>query len=330
MGNLAIFPSHQINSINFERELLFYDCILIDKVVQKTKLENEKFVEEMLNFIKTENLPTENAENNLRQISQNIKNIDILIESRLVIEADLDIKGALSKSPHLINTVTTECQNIINRIEGNNRDFENHLKNEGLSSFQAIENFHKIQSDGKRLRAEMAARIKQILISDKLKTENVYAIVDSLFTDNSKENKKNNVIRLVLENFPVPCGEISLEQLVEVKQDLDFKERFHELKNWINDMTNSDLSLIEIKEKLEYLIVQYKKRIELHKLKYQKGTLQTITQVVFGALENVAKLNFTKAYDTILSISKSKTEFLEKELDIKGREISYLVKLENL
>lgn len=135
---------------------------------------------------------------------------------------------------------------------------------------------------------------------------------------------KTDVIHIALNTLPIPSELVPWEEIIEYRNDPDARGKFLGLKSWINEMTKSSLPPVEIKDKLEWLLYDYRKHMELHKLKVNMGVLETI--IVTGAeiIEDVVKFNWSKAAKVLFSVKHRKVALLESELNNPNREIAFL------
>lgn len=137
---------------------------------------------------------------------------------------------------------------------------------------------------------------------------------------------KSNVLQTVIKFLPIPSDETPWEQIIEFKNDNDSKSKYLALKNWINETARGELPLNEIEEKLEYLLDQYEKQVQLHKMKYHKGILETLVMTTAEVAENLAKLKFSKIAQLAFSMKNRKLSLMEEEMKAPGKEVAYISK----
>lgn len=143
--------------------------------------------------------------------------------------------------------------------------------------------------------------------------------------------KKHDIIQIILKKFPIISDDISIEQIIEFKSDSDTKLRYFELIDFITNISYSKFSIKEIEEKIEFLLHQYKTGLELQKIKYNTSILETFCITSLQIIENLAKLKFSDAIKPIFDLTKKKINLIEAERQLKGRELSYIIKIgENL
>lgn len=141
--------------------------------------------------------------------------------------------------------------------------------------------------------------------------------------------KKSQVVNIVIESMPLVHPDTPIEHIIEFKQNEENYNRFLRLRDWVNEMVNSNLPENEIKEKLEFHISEYERYMKLHRIKYKRSILKTILFATPEILENVAKFNFSGIGKTLFTISESNVDLLSAELEAPGRELSYIIKAQN-
>ena len=63
--------------------------------------------------------------------------------------------------------------------------------------------------------------------------------------------KKNEVVQITLNALPIPDDSISWEQIIEYRSDPDTNGKFLALRNWMNEVAQSNLTAVEIEDKFE-------------------------------------------------------------------------------
>jgi hypothetical protein len=154
-----------------------------------------------------------------------------------------------------------------------------------------------------------------------------FPIVSEYPVISHKEAKRSQVVNLVINQFPQIDSSVKWEQIVEFKQDPDSVAKYLALRNWINEILKSNRDIHEIEEKLEYLLNNYQRHMELHKMKYNKSNLELVVTSSLEILENIARLKFSKIAKTLFSFKENELELLEAELKAPGNELAYIDKI---
>lgn len=137
---------------------------------------------------------------------------------------------------------------------------------------------------------------------------------------------KGNVVQVVLKSIPVPDESVSWEQIIEYRSDSDSQSKFLALRHWISEVARAELTPAETEEKLQYLVDQYQQHLNLHRMKTNVGTLETIVTTSAEVLGNLVSFKWGKAAQTLFAIKRRKMALLEGELTSPGREVAYIVK----
>lgn len=142
-------------------------------------------------------------------------------------------------------------------------------------------------------------------------------------------DKKVDVVQLVVNQMPFPDDDVPWEAIVDYKLDKDSRSKLLGLRNWISEISQTTSTAHEIEDKLEYLIDQYEKHLIFHKLKYRKGTLETLITSGAEIIENIAHLQFSKLVQFPFRLRNQRLSLMEEELKAPGRELAYIAKLSN-
>jgi hypothetical protein len=140
--------------------------------------------------------------------------------------------------------------------------------------------------------------------------------------------EKSDVIQIVLKALPIPDESTPWEQILEYRSDPDSYGKFLDLRNWMNEISRGVLTPIEIEQKLEHLISQYQRRMAVHKMKTNTGTLKTFIVTSLEILEDLAHLNFGKVTKTLFSFKHRQIALIEGELTSARSEVAYVIKTE--
>jgi len=140
------------------------------------------------------------------------------------------------------------------------------------------------------------------------------------------ENIKTDVLNIVIENIPTPDESVTWEQILDFRNDPDSQGKILALRNWINKTARSGASYNEIQDELEFLLYNYERHMELHKMKHNVDTFEAIVVTTAEVLEGIAKLNLADSVRKLFSIKHRRVELLEAELNNPGAEIAYIYK----
>ncbi len=178
---------------------------------------------------------------------------------------------------------------------------------------------------------QLEARTNAMILNRKHKDEFVPLIRRSY--KNFKEDeyfRKASVLSVIINQFPATTEELSADKLHELKNDNVASLKLSRLRNWAVEVTNSKLSEKEISQKLDYLLNEYKNQLDLHKIKYELGVIETFVTTSLEVLENIVKLNFSKAAKVLFDLKRKELTLLEEEEKLIGKEVAYLQLIEQV
>ena len=92
-------------------------------------------------------------------------------------------------------------------------------------------------------------------------------------------------------------------------------------------MTKESVDINELRDEVEYLVLERESLLRLHELKIGAGTLETVLTAGASVIENVAKLKLSSAVKALFTASHKRIELLEAEQMAPGKEIAYITRL---
>jgi hypothetical protein len=140
------------------------------------------------------------------------------------------------------------------------------------------------------------------------------------------QQPSTDVADIVLDKLPMPSELTPWEAILDFKADTDAQGYLQGLKVWMVDLARQKLSVNEASEKLDWLLFQHKKHLEMHKLSYRWGTLGGTFVAAAEVLEDLAKIKWGKAAGAVVSIFDKRVELMKAELSNPAKEVSYIVK----
>jgi hypothetical protein len=295
---------------NWKRDTLFFDQILVWNIKNS------------LNFF------------HVLGWSDLVRELEFLIKNEIIL--DLYNSKTNSKFQSLNNEQKVELATALDLSELQNiLSSEREMKEvlERIKSIVKSENINEIQKG--------LDKYLQIFLNTDPRTRSFSAIIGELenFTtipilknfesfDFPAKNHglKQDIVKLVINAMPTPNEDVSWEQILDFKSDSDSRSKFLAIRNWINEVSISNLKLNEIQEKLEYLIDQYEKHMRFHNLKSKKGILEAIVITSAEIAENLAKLKVGELAKGLFSIKNKQLYLMEEEMKAPGREVAYISK----
>jgi hypothetical protein len=135
-------------------------------------------------------------------------------------------------------------------------------------------------------------------------------------------SRKETVLKIALNQFPIPGPKNAWEDLLSFRQDMHGKQ-WH-FRRFLRDLASRKQTEKEIKDDLEWTLFQYSEAMKIHKLKAGTTLVEVFIIPAMKVLENVSDFKFSEALEAILSIKKRKIELMETEMRAPGRECAYV------
>jgi len=142
--------------------------------------------------------------------------------------------------------------------------------------------------------------------------------------DIDAEVTRDSAVRLTLREFPIPSDVTPWEGIQEFRCDKEARDRFWELKKWMNKAGKSGLKQYEVQDELRGLINDYNKSMSLHKLKQQTGTFEVVVTTTASVAEDLVKFKWSSAIKSIFQVRKQDIKLLEDESNLPGKEVAYI------
>jgi hypothetical protein len=139
-------------------------------------------------------------------------------------------------------------------------------------------------------------------------------------------SRKSEVARVAINKLPIPDETTPWEQIMDFRNDANNQSALLNLRRWIRKISSENLSAAEIEEELEWLLNEYERNINLHRIKSNTNAIEVFVKTPLELLENLLTLKFSKLADPLFAIKKRKISLLEAELQAPGREVAYILK----
>ncbi len=271
--------------------------------------------------------------NSLRDLGndQMVSDLEFLLRNNLVIDIDeyVDLKKeGVKKAFNGLDEL--EREKLVNKIrEGLKINKNITAAIESFGDFDDIDIATNLKI--KELifqRCDIQDRISSITF-EKLTNFTAVPLVQNQFSFESNlqgESLKKDVIEMIINRMPTPDKNTPWERIIDFKSDSDSKSKFLELKNWLNEVATISLKPSEVEEKLEYLLNQYERHMQFHKMKCHKGILETIVTTTAETAEDLVKLKWGQMAKSLFSIKNKKLYLMEEEMKAPGREVAYISK----
>jgi hypothetical protein len=133
-----------------------------------------------------------------------------------------------------------------------------------------------------------------------------------------------DVEHVTINAMPEPSETTPLEAILDFRKDPEARRKFVALRRWMARMAKANTPQRELTDELEWLLHEYETYMQLHKMKLEKGVLESVITGAAGMAEDFVKIKWGELAKIPFSISKRKIDLLESELNAPGREIAYV------
>lgn len=278
-----------------------------------------------------------------KQSPEAIADLNWLLENEILVERNSADKVKIENTEYenLMAVSETHVKQIFNSLfdidldellnSKNRKDYKNLLRNK-------IGSLKKLTKEDIKKKAETEEFKESVILAQMILTrmkcvelrelENLDAlpILPIKISGNKDAVDKNDVFEIVINSLPIPSDSTPWEQILEFRNDADSYSKFLALRNWINETARGELSPIEIEQKLEYLLDQYRQHMKLHKIKTNTGLLETVVVTGGEVLGNLITFQWGKSAKALFALKNRKIALLEGELTAPGNEVAYIIK----
>lgn len=133
------------------------------------------------------------------------------------------------------------------------------------------------------------------------------------------------VLKVVLNNLPIPDGQTHWERILEFRSDTESRSKFLALRNWMREISRLSLPQYEIDEKLEYLLDDYENHLKRAGITCNTGRLETLIVPTAELIGNLAGFKWGEAAKMLFSLKKQEIALMETERNSPGREIAFIL-----
>jgi hypothetical protein len=235
----------------------------------------------------------------------------------------------------MVRDIHTNADSELNRYL---KDYRNHQKKDKELESKFLTSLHNTNTDpmdtirlffeGALAMMDASDTLSRILSVQLRKSHNMdaHALVKSSSLSSNSSIGAHTTLGIVLNAMPVPSESVSWEQILEYRSDPDSWTKFLSLRNWMNEVARANLTPIEVEQKLEYLMNQYQRHMEVHKMKTSVGTLETVVTATAELAEDLVKFKWGKIAKGLFAFKQRKVALLEGELKAPGAEVAFIVK----
>jgi len=132
------------------------------------------------------------------------------------------------------------------------------------------------------------------------------------------------IVRVVMENLPLPGDGTPWEAIVDWRSDKDAHEQYLAIRSWIASLARGGFSEVDVHEEIASRLATYERYMSIHHKKMTRSRVEAIVLPLAEVLESLAHLRFSDAAKTLFRLYREETQILEAELAAPGREVAYI------
>lgn len=136
---------------------------------------------------------------------------------------------------------------------------------------------------------------------------------------------RDTVVRLTLNNFPIPKDSTSWENILDFKKDKDSTEKFYRLKNWMNAISKKEMKVYEVEDELNDILGAYENHMKYHDMRTTYSAVDVLVNIPLEFAQNLIRLKFSDAFKAIVKIKQEKIKLLSEERKAIGSEVAYII-----
>jgi len=306
IGFLSIEPWYILEETPIAADILYFDKLMYSS----SSIEIAEFV--------CSKLPMRPIDKDLVRRKRN--ELDMYMKSGLVCEYSVD---DFKKDYSIFHSIK-EASELGKYLIYN--DFENPYLNNNNPKDKLLGSLSSLREI-----VELKSRIFSIINNSK-STDYYIPIIREKYRQTliTKKLDISDAISVVLNRFPIINLDINIEKIIEFKSDPDTKIKLSRLRNWITEISKSEISIKEMEEKLDYLLLEYSNHMNLHRIEYDFGKVETLVTTSLSFIENLAKLKLSEASKVIFDLNRTEIRLLKAENSAPGKEVAFINKLNKI
>jgi hypothetical protein len=306
IGFLSFEPWYILEETPIAKDILFFDKLMFSSA----SIESAELV--------CSNLPLRPQDKDL--VKRKLKEIEKYIKAGLMYEYSAND----FKNDYSIFHAIDETKELSKYLLDN--DFDNPIldkNNPKDNLFGSLSSLREI--------VELKSRIFSIINNSK-SSDHYIPIIREKYKKTLITEKLDisDAVSVVLHKFPIINENMSLENIIEFKSDPNTKLKLGRLRNWITEVSHTNMSTREMEEKIEYLLLEYSNHMDLHKIEYHIGKFETLVTASLSFLENIARLNLSEASKVIFDLNRTELRLLKAENEAPGKEVAFINKLKEI
>jgi hypothetical protein len=150
----------------------------------------------------------------------------------------------------------------------------------------------------------------------------------SSFEQDDEHPNKQDVLKITVAALPLPDKDVSWEQILEYRNDLNSLNRFLDLRNWINETARGEFSFSEVQQRLGSVLKRFRKQMEFHRFKTVTAAFEAF---VTTNSDNLFSFHgSTSLIGASCSVEQRQLALFKNESPAEGGVIAYVLDAESL
>ncbi len=305
MSRIAIYRLDALKKLQEHLDLkhivLFFDKIYIDEPTYK--------------FNEVDKITYKLSETTWSAYKEQDQLFKYLIDEEIIHIQKFKLTSDINSLSDAEKEIFEETKTKILGLDGYRKQLSKTLSREELYSIKEQMN---LNHDTLR---DLFTRIAAIEAS-KILDDEVYPILHSIESFEI-QGRKTKIVKFILNNLPQPDIDVPWQQIIEFRNEQNTRFKYLALINWINEIASTSLTMSEIKDKYEYLYLEYKRSFEKFKIKFSLGTVEVLASAAVGFFSSNLPLALNAVSSTLKFSTSVFNLFIEEE-KINGKEIGYI------
>tara|TARA_R110002073_G_scaffold13539_3_gene57378 strand:- start:81 stop:1046 length:966 start_codon:yes stop_codon:yes gene_type:complete len=155
-----------------------------------------------------------------------------------------------------------------------------------------------------------------------------YPLSDPFFDIGLGQNR--DVMQIVFKSFPMIRDTVSWRELYEFRNEDETKLKILRFRNFARKLSKENVSIVEAKEEVEWMLEEYRHHMNIAKMKYESGILEGIFMTSLKFVENFIRLKPSEAFGSLYTLRENKIALIDIENSSPGKEVAFLSRAEEL
>jgi hypothetical protein len=119
------------------------------------------------------------------------------------------------------------------------------------------------------------------------------------------------VAHVIVHNLPLPSNDVPWERSVEFRSDPEARGKLLGLRRWMRTVASDRLTPNEVQGELEYLLNEFERSMNYHRVQYEYGPFRTIMSYPLEIIEHIMNRRPKSALDALYSIEARRVSLVK-------------------